>query len=899
MSSTRPPQSLRIHPLLSTKLSPPRPPTGLVARAALLARLDEGINRQVTVIAAPAGFGKTTLVASWLAAHHEAVAWVALDEGDNDPVRFWRYVLTATRAVDARLARSALAYLQSPEPPVFETALTAFINETAQLPKRLVLGLEDYHVITSPAVHGSMAFLLNHLPTALHVMLLTRSEPPLPLARLRARGELSEFGVNDLRFSPAESATFLTQALGAPLPPQAVTHLEERTEGWAAGLRLAALALRDKGSGEEIERIVAQFSGEHRSVLAYLTDEVLAAQPDDVQRFLLQTSFLSRLSGPLCDAVTQRGDSARILEHLHQANLFLTPLDDDGRATWYRYHALFAEAMRHAARLQIDDATRQILHARASRWYADQGLLEEAVESALAAGSDSLAASLIGIYVDRHGLYEMHTLRRWIERLPADVVRERPELGLDYARVLLFSSDRFAPATATLVEAALRPAEMAWREAGNGPRLGEVLALRAAMAGFQGDIARSSGLARQALELLPETEIFWRCSAMCQVGWDELLSGSLPTAESLLLEARALGRASQNGHTALAATLLLGEVNWQGGMFDLAWEQFQQVLDEAIGGDEMLDDQSEALLGLGRIAYERDDLAGAEDFATRAYRLSEQRHHDELQAQSAVVLARVWQARGDRQAALDILQPLTARAVRSAIARWLRAWQAELALAAGDTASAQGWRAFVQAQDEVDIRGVQELESLVLARLYLAENRLQGVADALEAWRAQAHKQGRVGSEIQVLCRQALAHQAQAQAAEAAAALSDALHLALHRGYRRVFLDEGPALASLLPKVIPTLHQRSLVAYATALHRQLMPQGRLASLEATPWIEPLSAQETRVLRLLVAGLPNAEIARELVVSINTIKTQVQSIYRKLGVNSRDEARAAAREQRLL
>src|SRR6266566_7901563 len=425
----RPPESSE---LLSTKLAPPRPHSALVSRGRLVDQLDEGLEHKLTLLSAPAGFGKTTLVSEWIAARSErqdslSVAWVSLDAGDNDPARFWRYVITACQAFDATVGESALALLPTSRRLPFETVLTTFINELARLKRRGVLVLEDYHVITSTPVHETMAYLVDHLPITLHLLILTRSEPSLPLARLRAHDDLYELGAADFRFSLEETRAFLQQALPFPLSAETITRLEARTEGWVTGLRLLALAPHGRRDPQELERMLVTFTGSHRHILAYLVADVLSSQTETLQRFLLQTAFLKPLTGSLCDAVTGRSDSEMMLEQLEHANLFLIPLDDVGQ--WYRYHALFAEAMQHEARRRLGEDNLRSLFDKASHWYEQNGLHAEAVEATLSARNFERAAMLIESSMWSYSaVNELYTWLRWVEQLPEEMLQTRPAL---------------------------------------------------------------------------------------------------------------------------------------------------------------------------------------------------------------------------------------------------------------------------------------------------------------------------------------------------------------------------------------------------------------------------------------------------------------------------------------
>ncbi len=725
--------------LLHTKLAPPRPPSGasnggpstLVSRPTLIDRLEAGLARKVTLISAPAGSGKTTLISEWLARQAQPAAWVALDAGDNDPVRFWRYVITACRTFDAALGRSALAALRMSPVSSLEGMLTPFINELAQLSDRLVLILEDYHTITSREVHESLAFLIDHLPGTLHVLIMTRSEPDLPLARLRARNELTEFTGADLRFSLEEIQTFLQKTLHASPPAEVLKKLEEQTEGWPAGLRLITLALHDQSDARQAEEFLATFSGGHRYVLEYLVGEVIATQSETVQGFLLQTSMLNRLTGSLCEAVTGRADSALLLAQLERDNLFVIPLGDDGRHAWYRYHALFAEALRHMARRRLGDSGVQALIEKAGQWYEAHGLIAEAIEAALAAPDFERAAALIEQSIERRGTNELYTLGRWAAQLPEAVLYAHPILCLNYALVLLFTSDRYAPATMARLEVPLRRAEEVWRKESNDARLGQVFALRSIAGLWQGDLAHAFAQAREALELLPDHDVFWRGASLLNVSLEEMLNGRIATAQQLLIETRALCGAAQNIHGVLAATYGLGEAcAWQ-GEFDQASQLYQQVLAEAVGGEEMLDDQAVAWLGLAAIAYERNELDSAEQQATRARDLSAQRSNEEEHVHASVLLARIQNARGQTAQAQDLLRALAARTQRARLLFEIQLWQAHLALMSGEVETARHWAAAHDQQRAVPPRQ-QGQAALLLARLQLIDQNPEAALKLLE-----------------------------------------------------------------------------------------------------------------------------------------------------------------------
>lgn len=886
--------------LLHSKLMQPRLHAGLVPRAALFAHLDAGLTKKVTLLSAPTGFGKTTLVSAWLAERAIPAAWVALDGNDNDPVRFWTYVISALRALDPALGKTALAALMASQPGSLQNILTLLINDLSLLSTQRVLVLEDYHVITAAEVHETLTLLLQHLPASLHLVLISRTEPPLPLAVLRARDELLEVDADRLRFTQAETEAFLHATVSPDLPSSAVAKLQERTEGWVAGLRLAALSLQNR-SGQDAERVLESFSGSHRYVADYLTQEVFAAQPQAVQDFLLRTCFLSRLTGSLCSAVMETSaDTTAVLEQLERANLFLVRLEHGGR-NWYRYSPLFAESMQTLARSRLGEAGLRTVFEKASAWYEYQQLYDEAIEAALSAGMFEQALALVEKFIEVNSLNEMRTLTRWLERIPPVLLLRDPAVCLTYAQVILFTQDRYAPATALRIEPLLQAAEQAWQAAGEAPRLGQVLALRGMMLLWQGDFPRALGYVHQSLEKLAESDVFWRGISLLNAGTGELYGGRILAAQDRILEARALLGASQNAHGVLAATQMLAGIFYQQADFEQAAQLNQQILQDAVGGEAMLDDLGTARLELARIAYEQNDLPAAREHAAQALELAQQRANQVLQCDAAIRLVLIDAAEGNLAQARPALKALIAQLQNPSALRAARAAQALLSLRSGELDTPGTWQTGM-ADDPRVLFLQKEQEAFILARLHIARHQPQEALSLLEEFLRDAQEQGRVSSQVQGLCLQALAYAALEQPGPAGQALTRALTIGQARGLRRMFLDEGTPLATVLRTLLPGLSNRTLSLYAsTLLH--LFPSGAIPSPEVAPGavapVEPLSGQELRVLRLLAAGLSNPEIARELVVSTNTVKTQVKSIYRKLDVNSRDEARSVAKELKLL
>ena len=895
--------------LLHTKLMPPRLPSAAIPREDLLARLDAGLTKKVSLLSAPTGFGKTTLVCMWIASRDFPSAWMTLDDHDNDSTRFWTYVISALRTFDSSVGKNSLSALMASQPPSFQTLLTPLINDLARLKEPCVLVLEDYHAITSTEINEAVAFLIQHLPEPLHLVLTTRSDPALPLAILRVRDELLEINTTHMRFSQEETEAFLHTAIQADVPASTVDTLVQKTEGWAAGLRLVVLSLQNKSSPADIEQLIQSFSGSDRYVADYLIKEVFESQPEAIQSFLFKTCFFTRLTDSLCDALTDTNDSAAALERLARDNLFIVQLERGSDQTWYRYHPLFAESIQYLAKQRLDETSIQSLFEKASGWYEYHGLFDEAVETALAAKLFRRAISLIEKFIEIHDITELQTLGRWLENIPQDEILLRPTICFTYAQVTLYSTDRFAPATVARLEPYLGAAESAWRSEENHQRLGQVLSFRGIVVWWQGDFPKAFAYARQSLDELPKYDVLWRGNSLLIVSYEALNEGRILEAQDQVLEARALLGAAQNNYGVLAAIQILSQIFYWQGDLGQAEQLNHQIVTEAVGEESMLDDQGFAALSLADIAYEKNDLVEAEHFGTRALELAGQRGNELLQTQATIRLAYIEAARNDFESAGELLKPLVGSLQHPALLREIQEAQSRLFILSGDILAALGWQALISNDKEIILNVQKEREAFTLARLKIAEDKAMEALAILKDRATDAAKNGRVRSQITAWCLEALAHYANSDLMQATKTLDEALAIGQAKGFRRIFLDEGRRMAALLQAILPSLPNWSLSRFATTLLRSFSPEATahltatssrlaLSGVEGVP-IEALSQQELRVLRLLVAGLSNADIAQELVVSINTIKTHVKSIYRKLNVSSRDEAREMARELRLL
>lgn len=907
-------------PLLATKLRAPRLRTWLVSRARLIEQLQQGVEGPLTLVSAPAGFGKTTLLAQWLQESRMPVAWLLLEPEDNDPTRFLASVIAALQTLNPQIGAAALVALQTPQLPSPQVVLTLLVNELVACGEgEMALVLDDYHVITADAIQRGMAYLVEHLPSRLHLLLATRTDPPFPLARLRARGQLTEVRAADLRFGSAETRTFLQEVMNLDLEASVIATLEQHIEGWIAGLQLAALSLRGK---PDQAAFWAAFSGTHRFVLEYLTDEVLARQPEPVQTFLLHTSLLERLSGPLCDAVLEREDSQAILEALDKANLFVVALDDE--RGWYRYHHLFAEVLSHYLQ-QREPMIIPSLHRRASSWYEQHALPYEAIHHALAIPDAELAAHLIeAIAIPVTHLNEaiaspvalqgrISTVLGWLAGLPEAIMRTHPLLCAEHAVLLMFTNQWEAS------KARLQTAERGIREGMPAEQAqmirGLALACRASFDCFSGDLPRAISLAHQALALLPETDVISRIGLLGIVHLAYLVSGdvTLPT-EHEAAAALALARRVGNRLTTAAIMGKLARMHVLQGKLKRAAAVYAQIVQEALQ-EEVLQTSYACFFyyfGRGDLLSEWNDLEAAEQLLTQGIALIKE---GTVAAWAALLgysaLARVQQARGNATAAFATLDAFVLLAEQRHFAPHLMvqaaAVRAQLALTQGNTAAAIRWAdASGLSLQDADVPYPREQEYLILARVRIAQGRedptcplLQEVLQLLDRLQASAEAKARLGSVLEILVVRALALAAQEDRTGALATLEQALVQSAPEGYIRLFVDEGaPMLALLRRAQACSAVPQYVVALLTAFGEPSLVEHVALAPRADGLWEPLTEREREVLRLLLEGSSNGEIAQRLVLSVNTVKRHVYNLCGKLDVRSRSQAIVRARDLHL-
>ena len=912
--------------LLATKLNVPGLRPDLVPRPRLAQRLDEGRGRGLVLVCAPAGYGKTVLLAEWVQRGRQPVAWLSLDAGDNDPARFWRHVVAALDRVRPGISERMGPLLGPPPPPSFEPLVTALINEMVGQPDAdgaLLLVLDDYHMISSQLVHESLGFLLEHRPPGLHLALTSRSDPPLALARLRAGGQLTELRAAELRFTSGEAAALLQQVAAAPgaarpsapLPDAVAAVMAARTEGWAAGLQLAGLSLRGQ---TDIDGFVAAFTGSHRYVLDYLAEEVLERQPGRVREFLLETSVLERLSGELCDAVTGRPGSQALLEQVERAGLFLVPLDEV--RGWWRYHHLFADLLR--ARLQAEQPGRvPELHRNAAAWYAERGLADDAIRHAVGAREMTWAARLIEQHFDEfYNLGEGATIQQWLSALPKDLVRSRPRLLLAQALMATISGRMEAVepllgaaegASVGAVEEPFQPT--AGRAASMLVNVPALITLnRSYLAELRGDAEETAALASRALAESHEGEWMLSYNAQGLLAAAEWIRGRLAAAERAFMPR--IARWREAGQLTMIAwdCYELGQVQRAQGRLDASARTCRQALEIiALSARPSVSAAGPAYVGLGEVAYQRNELDTALRQVTEGIALCRQFIYSPPLATGLVTLAWIRQAGGDPAGAREAIGEAGQVAQGPVVLlNPVPAQRARLLLAQGDLDGAARWTAErgLTADDQPDYPN--EPGHLVLARILLAQAWPGPALALLDRLHAAAAAQDRVGSLIEIGALRTLALAASGDADRAVDALAEALALACPQGYVRVFADEGPPMAALLVRLIAA--QRSGGAAAEVplgclarLQRALgakdvapdAGQGRVTAVAGL--VDPLTSRELEVLTMLAAGKSNQAIASQLVVTLDTVKKHVSHVLGKLGATNRTEAVTRARELSLI
>ncbi len=862
--------------------------------------MNEGLKRKLTLVAAPAGYGKTTLLSEWVRQADAATAWLSLDINDNDPARFLSYLVAALRKLEPSLGHAVLTTLKSPQIPPTEAVLTPLINDLMSLETHVLLVLDDYHLIEADGIHQALTFLLDHLPVQMHIVIATRADPRLPLGRLRAKGELVELREADLRFTSEETDLFLNQVMGLALSEDQITKLTSRTEGWIAGLQLAAISMQGR---EDISTFVDAFSGSHEYVVDYLTDEVLKGQPQDLQTFLLETSILDRMSGQLCEAVTGQQEGQATLERLRDAHLFVLSLDDE--RNWYRYHRLFADLL-HKRLRQMQPEKVSGLYDRASTWFAEEGLMAEAIEYALRGEDFERSAKLIE-QVAEETLFrsEVAMFLGWMERLPEPIVRAHPALGISHAFMLLTTGS-------PIEEVKSRLEGLNYERETFGAL---VAAVRAAIGLYQGQLAEAHEIAHHAIDMFPDEEGPARGIANWVIGLVEMASSS-PAAGIRALEG-VVEESRSGGNVMLATTTLceIARLYTQQGRLHKAEEIYEQALDLAkneVG--KSLPIAGEALMGLGEVYREWNRLEEAEQYLREGVDLTKQ-WLGSTAYKGHISMARIRLAQGELDAAYDLIDEAKKLAISSEtfpVDDLIVAFtEATVRVSQGDLGTAERWLmqrgwgadlAVPKVSGDVVHEHMYKYENLLQVRLLIARNQFDQALTALEPLHQRMKQGGRVDLCIMIKILKALALQAQGELTEAIAALEDALSLAKPGGYIRIFLDEGEAMARLLEEASSRGILTEYVGQLLAAISVSWTEGEHTfptPLLSTEMVEPLSERELQVLRLLASPLTSTGIAEELYISVNTARFHIKNIYGKLGVHSRVEAVDRAKDLGLL
>jgi len=879
-------------PILATKLYIPRLRPNVVSRPRLNERLNEGLHRKLTLISAPAGFGKTTLVSQWLAGGPRPIAWLSLDEGDNDPVRFLTYLVAALRTVAPNIGEGVLGVLHSPQPPPSEAILTALLNDLTTIPDHFILVLDDYHVIDAKPIDQALTYLVEHLPPQMHLVIATREDPQLPLARLRARGYLTEVRAVDLRFTPSEAAAFLNQTMGLTLSAQDIAALETRTEGWIASLQLAALSLQGH---EDATGFIKSFTGSHHFVLDYLLEEVLGQQPESVQTFLLRTSILDRFCGPLCDAVVLDPSISgqATLEYLEHANLFIIPLDDERR--WYRYHHLFADLLRQrlhqsTASSPGDEGSGMAeLHLRASLWYEDHGLSLEAFHHAAAAHDVERAARLVeGDGMPLHFRGAVTPVLHWLESLPKTALDARPVLWVMYASALTMTG--FLPGVEPKLQSAEAALQGAERDDTTQDVVGQIAAIQAMLASAENQVETIIAQSRRALEYLHPSNLASRTSTLWTLGFASFLQGDRAAARRAYTEAISLSQAAGNIILYIGSTIGLGTIQEADNQLSLAAETYRRVLH--LAGDLPQPPACEAHLGLAHVLYEWNDLEAAQQHGQQSVHLARQLENTDKCVAGEVLLARLKLAQGDVAGAAALL----AEAGQSARQHNFVYRIPEVAAAQVLTLLRQGNLA--AAAHLAETHGLP----LSQARVHLAQGDTSAALAALSPRREQVEARGWQDERLKVMVLQAVALQAHGEQEKAVHLLCDALALAEPGGFIRLFVDEGRPMAQLLSAAEATGMVPDYLGKLLAVFEAEEQKSEATSYLPPPaqsLIEPLSRREVEVLQLIAQGLSNQEISERLVLALETVKGHNKKIFGKLQVQRRTEAVARARELGLL
>jgi LuxR family transcriptional regulator, maltose regulon positive regulatory protein len=898
-------------PILTTSLRIPQLHEGVINRPILTEKMDQVLDSPLTLISAPAGSGKTTLLIQWISGSRktsvqERAAWVSL-ENECDLHQFWIYIISALQEVQAEIGQSALALLENDVPAV-HALLRTLINEISKVPEDFVLILDDFHHAVDPGIYATLTFFIDHLPPNLHLVIASRSQPPLSLARWRASNDLIELGEQDLRFAPGEVAAFFNEIKGLNLLPHEITALENRTEGWVAGLQLVALSLQ--GYDDPSKRsFLAAFTGSQRYILDYLVEEVLQQQPDHIKTFLLRTSILERLSAPLCEAVTGRNDGQAILEYLERDHLFMIPLDHEQH--WYRYHHLFKDVLYHRLTQTEPDSVLE-LHRCAMKWFIHVQQNHGAIRHACAAHEWDRAVELIEPAIK--GTWNRGEIRKiitWLGRLPEEYLDSRPQLSLYYLRALL-QGGQMASAEIQLqrVEAHLHEHPNADSNMEDRLLLGTIFAIRTMIAAVSAEPASALAQGREALRLLPEENTEIRAYGINSLAVAYYYLGNMVEAERIFAEGREMAQKAGNINSTVAAAVYQAKsLISQGRLKDA-----HQIIDHALNLGNPTGQSSQSRVTatalayeiLGRLLYEENRLDEAEQYLNESIEMGQQLAYGSALWSAYHTLARIQLIRGEHERAEALIEEAQRYRMSYTVllpVRLMDAEQARTALFLGRSGDAERWESTYRSAQTGSASFTQEIEGLTQVRLYLSRNQPDLALALLDELHSKAGTSDRKGHLVEILALMALAQQAAGETPLAVKTLRTALEMAEPEDYVRTFVDEGRPMAGLLYQslaegVMPDTIGRLLVAFPADETITTSPHDQAELPHACPraahLIEPLSDRELEVLQWMAGGASNKDISEALTIAVTTAKKHVSNIIRKLGVDNRTQAVAKGR-----
>ncbi len=873
-----------IAPILTTKLHKPPPRSGLVQRLHLIDRLNEGVSRKLVLISAPAGFGKTTIMSIWVEGIGSPVAWLSLDSEDNDLTRFLRYIVSALQTINPDIGQTTITMLHSVQKTPPETVLKVLINELASIQDDFYLILDDYHVINDQEVHTALAYLIDHSPLKMHLVIASRSDPPLPLSRMRARGQLIEMRQANLRFTPEEAAIFLKQNTGFDLTAEQVSELESRTEGWIAGLQLAALSMQGRS---DLSAFIQAFSGSHRFVIDYLAEEVFSKLPETMRQFLVETSILDRFTAGLCNEVVSRNDSAMILRELEENNLFLIPLDDQRQ--WYRYHQLFQDYLL----AELDERDQVKLHKIACQWFKTQGLFSEAVKHALASGDSGLSEETISqAAVGAFNQAAFQSLLGWLEVLPEEIVRGNTVLAA-YKGLVLLLLDTYADALPYA-----QAAENSLSTKTSDATRGLLMSLKAHLAMFEGRLDECVQYSRDALEYLDEEDQVLRNLTLNVLGQVLEMKEDVSSAAEIYRQAFESGwRAGDRLGALVVFTNLVFALNELGRRRDALALCEKLAEDIEAQPAPMLPLLDAVYLSWSMLVYEANELDLAREYAQRALDALVVANFPLGILWGQYILACIHLAGGDFYGVVEFTQQGSRLASRmgrdSAQGAWFAALEAQAALDSGNITTAIQWVEQGTFTPQDTPHHWSDEPYFTYTRITLAQGLSKEAGTLLDTMETLASQGGRDRKLITIYLLQALVLMAQGEKHGAVERVERAVELAAPQNYRRAFLDEGQQIAQLLPKtrlVAPFFVDELLIAFRS----QYAPTSKVDGL-----IDPLTEREQEVLRLVAKGFSNREIAEALFITLGTVKKHLNNIFRKLEVTSRTQAITRGRELGLL